>query len=63
MINEGMRDSFRQFARNDRWGTCACCPRDSEGNAYPEFCKFTDRYDHKLTIDELVKSHKNHLKE
>lgn len=44
---------FACFARNGRWGTCACCPRDRQGNAWPEFCKNTDRYDHKLPASSL----------
>lgn len=36
-------------ARNGRWGTCVCCPRDDEGSAYPERCEFTARYDHNIT--------------
>lgn len=42
-------DGFRQLARNGRWGTCSRCPRDARGDAYPEFCESTDRYDHQLT--------------
>jgi protein gp37 len=34
--------------RNGRWGTCGDCPRDGEGNVYPERCKYTSRYDHQL---------------
>jgi len=47
-------DGFRQFARVGRWGTCAGCPRDSQGNAYPEFCADTERYDHQLTAEGLA---------
>jgi len=49
-----MADSFRQFSRNGRWGTCVGCPRDSHGNAYPEFCSLTSRYDHQMTASELA---------
>lgn len=47
---------LRMFARNGRWGTCADCPRDSEGNTYPEFCPNTERTDHQLGMDELAQS-------
>lgn len=49
-----LRDAFMQFARNNRWGTCGDCPRDDERHVYPEFCKFTDRYDHRLDLNSLV---------
>jgi hypothetical protein len=48
------RDFLLQFYRNGRWGTCVDCPRDTNGRAYPEFCEYTERYDHKLTLDDLV---------
>lgn len=44
---------FRTFARIGRWGTCADCPRDNDGQDYPEFCANTDRYDHDLTLAAL----------
>lgn len=47
-------DGFRQFARNGRWGTCGGCPRDTTGQAYPEFCEYTDRYDHNLSAAGLA---------
>ena len=50
------RSAFNQFSRNGRWGTCADCPRDSENNAYPEFCKNTKRYDHLLNMKALAES-------
>lgn len=56
-MNKGLQQAFAQFARNERWGTCGGCPRDSNGVPYPEFCASTDRYDHKLTLDDLVKSY------
>lgn len=49
-------DSFVQFSRNGRWGTCGYCPRDREHHAFPEFCAFTDRYDHQLTAKELAEN-------
>ena len=49
-------DSFVQFSRNGRWGTCVDCPRDRELHAFPEFCPFTDRYDHQLTAKELAEN-------
>ena len=57
-----LSDSFRQFARNGRWGTCASCPRDSENHAYPEFCQFTERYDHNLDVDDLAATWKNWMR-
>ena len=47
-------DSFRQFSRNGRWGACGACPRDRDRHAYPEFCAFTDRYDHQLNVAALA---------
>lgn len=61
---EQLRDAYRQFARNFRWGDCADCPRDSNGHVYPEFCPYTLRYDHQLTADSLAEhfhKHKNAL--
>lgn len=49
-------DCFRQFSRNGRWGTCGGCPRDVQGNAYPEHCADTDRYDHHLTATGLAET-------
>lgn len=51
-------EAFLCFIRNERWGTCADCPRDSKNNAFPEFCVNTDRYDHLLTLDSLVEQYK-----
>jgi hypothetical protein len=48
------KEAFKQFMRNERWGTCGSCPRDSEAVVYPEFCVNTKRYDHNLTIEKLV---------
>jgi hypothetical protein len=53
-----LADGFIQFSRIGRWGTCVACPRDTDGHVYPEFCRYTDRYDHNLTVDELAASHK-----
>lgn len=53
-MKTSLKNAFAMFSRNDRWGTCVACPRDSNGNAYPEFCAFTDRYDHHQTLDYLV---------
>lgn len=55
-----LRDSFRQFARNGRWGTCGGCPHDEEGRAYPEFCASTDRYDHRLTVEDLAETYRRY---
>ena len=35
-----------------RIGTCASCPI-TDGQVYPEFCAFTNRYDHNLDLDRL----------
>lgn len=53
VMQRPIRDGLLQFYRNARWGTCGDCPRDSNGVAYPEFCKQTERSDHHLTIDDL----------
>jgi hypothetical protein len=63
MIHPERKDCFIQFSRNGRWGTCGDCPRDSNGKAYPEFCKYTKRYDHHLTVDDLAHTHKAYLGE
>lgn len=55
-------DSFRQFSRNGRWGTCVGCPRDTAGHAYPEFCADAERYDHKLTAAQLAESFEHYRK-
>lgn len=52
---------FVAFARNGRWGTCCDCPRDTDGSAYPEFCKHTHRSDHHLTIKDLVNQHERYV--
>lgn len=51
---------LRMFARNGRWGTCTDCPRDSEENAFPEFCVNTERYDHHLTMQSLAEQWATH---
>lgn len=58
-----MADHFRQFARNGRCGTCAACPRDGRGDAYPEYCKFTNRYDHQLDAKGLAEQFEIDLRE
>lgn len=62
-MNTSLKDDFRQFTRNGRWGTCADCPRDSNEHAYPEFCSFTSRDDHQLDIDLLAKEFKRDQKQ
>jgi len=42
------------YARNGVWGTCADCPTDSLGHQYPELCTNRTRYDHHLSLDDLV---------
>lgn len=56
------REALRVLARCGRWGTCVACPRDEESHVYPEFCGYTERYDHQLTIDELADSIKRSAK-
>lgn len=56
-IHPEMKDPFRQFSRNGRWGDCAACPRDTNRHAYPEFCQFTDRGDHQLDVRSLADAH------
>lgn len=51
---QSLSDDFRQMSRNGRWGTCAGCPCDAQGHAYPEFCVFTQRYDHQLDAYALA---------
>lgn len=58
-----MGDSFRQFARNGRLGTCGGCPRDSQGNVYPEFCLFTYRDEHLLNATLLAEQFDRRSKE
>lgn len=57
----GVIDGFKQFARNGRWGTCSGCPY-ADGQKFPEFCEDTNRYDHKLTLPQLVETYGNYLK-
>lgn len=61
-ISSEVKDSFVQFSRNGRWGTCASCPRDDNNVAYPEFCENTNQADHNLNVDQLAEQHKNYLK-
>jgi hypothetical protein len=64
MTEHTLRDAWRQCSRNFRWGSCGACPRDTDGNAYPEFCLFTHRnFDHHLTMDDLVAATKMFLRE
>lgn len=58
-----MASALIDFARNARWGTCAGCPVDDNGDAKPELCRFTQRYDHNLTIDDLAFQVKRDLAE
>lgn len=54
---QSLKDAMRQMMRNNRWGTCVSCPRDSEYNVYPEFCEHTDRADHYLTMRQLAEQY------
>lgn len=49
-----MREAFRCFSRNFRWGTCGDCPHDGDREVYPELCNNSQRYDHTLTLAQLV---------
>lgn len=51
------KDSFQQFMRNGVWGTCVDCPKDNEGRALPEFCEYSRRGDHLLTMKDLADSY------
>lgn len=53
-------DSFSQFMRNGVWGTCVDCPRDSNENAYPEFCEHALRSDHQLEANDLFETYASH---
>jgi hypothetical protein len=57
------RTCWECFGRNGRWGTCVECPRAYDGSVFPEFCPNTERYDHQLTIESLVESHKRAIVE
>lgn len=55
-------EGFKCFIRNERWGTCADCPRDSQNNPFPEFCENTTREDHLLSLDSLCEQYKFSLR-
>ena len=61
MMRDDVKDAFRQFIRNERWGTCIGCPRDGEGRALPELCLDTYRSDHQLTLSDLVEKYEQSL--
>lgn len=61
-VHAQFRDDFVQFARNRRWGTCVACPKDNDGNKFPERCGFTERHDHQLDFEELVDSYRRYLR-
>jgi hypothetical protein len=61
-LRERHQAAFVMFGRNGRWGTCASCPRDVNGNVYPEMCEYTERYDHNLTLGSLVEQYENSKK-
>ena len=54
------RLAFEMFLRNERWGTCVACPTDADGRKLPELCRYTDRYDHRLTLAQLIKRYDLH---
>lgn len=49
------RAAILAYARNGRWGTCVECPRDGNGEEYPEACRFAERSDHLLSVDDLAR--------
>ena len=49
-----MGDALRHFMRSRRWGTCGDCPRDGNGEVFPELCPHTGRYDHNLSLASLA---------
>ena len=53
-MNFLVTSAFLSFIRNNCWGTCVDCPRDSNLIPYPEFCVNTKRADHHLSLDALV---------
>ncbi len=53
-------DTFRQFSRNGRWGSCGFCPRDMHGHSYPEFCKEGHRVTHWMTAKDLAENFEKH---
>ncbi len=57
-MNSGLRQAFRHFTRNERWGTCVECPRDGDGLKVPELCPKTGRYDHQLSAESLFESYR-----
>ena len=59
-ISNELSKRFLEFSRNGRWGTCADCFRDTQGNVYPEFCKNTVDNNHQLTVDYLAKQFKRY---
>jgi len=58
-----IRDAYRQFARNFRWGGCGGCPTDTSGHAYPEFCGHTERHDHNQDAEQLFKTYQKYRKD
>lgn len=59
-MKQSLQRAFAEFARNERWGTCVACPQDTNGVPYPEFCAYTDRYDHQLTGESLIETYHNY---
>lgn len=46
--------AMETYIRIGRWGTCSDCPVSDK--KYPEFCKYTDRYDHQLDGKAIAES-------
>lgn len=63
-ISKELTQHYRMFSRNGRWGTCCDCPRNHNTlEAYPEFCKYTDRSDHQLSADDLAEQFNRYKKD
>lgn len=51
----GQRDTWAQYLRNRRWGSCPSCPTSVVQNqTFPELCVNTNRSDHHRTFEEHV---------
>lgn len=48
-----LRSLFEQFIRNGVCGTCVSCPIVDDKHL-PELCVYSDRYDHNISLDEIV---------
>jgi hypothetical protein len=62
-VSAGVKQALTHFARNGRWGTCAACPRDGDGNKLPELCLETNRCGHWLELADILRIHSRELLE